>query len=368
MEKEMKDYEKERKRKIKEDKDIKKGDRKALFAFVALAAAIVLFVVLTIIQNNIVNKVEQKGVVVAIADVPKGIMLTEESIKQYFDVEMRNSSDVPAGYYTSGHPLVGMITGRDIVKKEIVTPGCIVAENIYEGIEDPVELSIEVGKIGQAVGGSLRAGDRIDIKVVVNMTHSQKQDSYTDVGEGDFQLEDVPPMDYDVPEIEYTEESSAEDTPTDDVFTDEMNEDVTVITPDNAEEFGAEEVFDLFADIMGAMINTNNYVWSATGRYASVPVCENVRVINAYNSAGVDTATAVEMGETPVANIITVVVPRSMQDVIALAMEEGTLRISRIIDVPAPVENDSNETVSEETVAGEAAEESSDTEASAETR
>lgn len=338
------DYEKERKRKMKEAADIKKGDRKALGALVALVAAIIVFVVLTIIQKNIVNQVEQVSVVVAIKDVPKGIVLTEDTIKSYFDVELRNTADVPNGCYSSGYPLIGMITGRDILKKEIVTPTCIVSENIYEGIEDPVEIAIEVGKIGQAVGGSLRAGDIIDIMQIVDMSYSLEDDSSMESeissgGSSGF-------YDREVPEIEYT---NASDMLTNS-DTGETESDVTVITPGNTEEMEAEEVLELFTSITDILIgNSASYVWSATGRYASVPVCENVRVINAYTSAGVDTASAVESGEEPVASIITIVVPRAMQDKIALAMEEGTLRISRIIDTSKPATETEGESAEEKT-------------------
>lgn len=312
--------------------ETRNGDRKALLAVVAIGAAVTVFVILTIIQNNLVNNVDRTGVVVALVDVPVGIVLTEENIPDYFGLESRPSADIPAGYYTSGYALVGRVTGREIKAKEIVTASGIVGEDFYAGMEDPVEISIAADKIGQVVGGSLRAGDIVDIKVVIDLSsyYGKNETEETPEGEAGI-LEPVADTETDTG-TDMTAEGGAE-------------ADESLDSGDGSQETGAAgtepelpEGF-LETDAAGGLLwelpglsEGSDLAYSVTGRYASVTVCEGVRVVNVYTSAGLDTAAAEADGSAQVATVINVVVPRHMEDDIFLALEEGTLRISRVVD------------------------------------
>lgn len=308
--------------------ETKNGDKRALFALVAIAVAFSLFIIMTIIQNKIIHSIDQMGVVVAVVDVPEGVILTEENMANYFTVENRASADIPAGYYTSGYALVGKIVSRDIRAKEIVTSACLISEDFYAGIEDPVEISIAADKIGQAVGGSLRAGDIINIKVVIDTSYYAGTGEVTGQESVDYSLEGVPEitMEDTTPEANNGEQAEgiAEETGTDAGMTAEMPEVFT--------EVGSLE--EMVADMPWLPDDVaDNMVFSASGRYASVTVCENVRVVNVYTAAGLDTAAAEADGSKQVATVINVVVPKYMEDAICLAQEDGTLRISRVIDV-----------------------------------
>lgn len=307
------------KRKERKPAETRSGDKKALIAVVALAAAVIIFVILTIIQNKIVNSVDETGVVVALVDVPEGIVLTEENMMNYFGMESRPSADVPAGYYTSGHALVGKVTGREIRAKEVVTSTCVIGENFYEDVEDPVEISIAVDKIGQVVGGSLRAGDIIDIKVVIDTSYFAGEEEALLDDEGEYSLDNVP-------------EIAAQEGETGEAGAEEPGEDMTAAEPPEAfTELGSPD--PLPGNLPWLSDDAaESYVYSASGRYASVTVCENVRVVNVYTSAGLDTADAEADGSTQVATVINVVVPRYMEDIIFLAQEDGTLHISRVIN------------------------------------
>lgn len=308
-----------RKRKGEKPTETRSGDKKALIAVVSIAAAVIIFVILTIIQNKIINSVDETGVVVALVDVPEGIVLTEENMMNYFGMESRPSADVPAGYYTSGHALVGKVTGREIRAKEVVTSNCIIGENLYEDVEDPVEISLSVDKIGQVVGGSLRAGDIIDIKVVIDTSYFAGEEEALLDDEGEYSLDNVP-------------EIAAQEGETGEAGAEEPGEDMIAAEPPEAfTEIGSPD--PLPGNLSWLSDDAaESYVYSASGRYASVTVCENVRVVNVYTSAGLDTADAEADGSTQVATVINVVVPRYMEDIIFLAQEDGTLQISRVID------------------------------------
>lgn len=293
------DLQAERERR-KAAKETSGGERKALWAVVAIVAAIIVFVVLTIIQRNVVNAGEKVNVIVATADVPAGILLTQESAQQYFTMELRLKSEVPANAFNSGHQIVGMITNRPLSKNEVLTANSLKSENPYEGIDDPVELSIDVAKLSHAVSGTLRAGDRVDIKVVVDMSFLQSE-GFLD-GAGDYSLSGVPNI------LDGNAEGESND--------EWRYSDYGIDTRD----WRALSSFD-----------TDSLSWSVTGKYACVPVATDVRVIDVYTAAGEGTAQVEATGESQIATVFTIVVPRSMEDLLYLALEEGTLQISRIV-------------------------------------
>jgi hypothetical protein len=288
-------------KKGKKDKETTGGERRALAAIVALVAAIILFAVLTIIQRNIVNAGEKVSVVVAVKDVPAGLNLTQESIQQYFTVQLRLKNEVPAGTFSSGHPLVGQITAKPLFANAILTTNDLINENPYEGVDDPVELSIDVSKLSHAVSGTLRAGDRVDIKIVVDMSYLQ-QDKFLD-GAGDYSLSGVPNL-------------------VDDSVKGENKDGYSYDGSDALDTLSWRELSSFDAD---------SYSWSATGKFACVPVATNVRVIDVYTAAGEGTAQIESTGVPQVATVFTVVVPRSMEDLLWLALEEGTMEISKIV-------------------------------------
>lgn len=285
-----------------------KGDKKALIAGVSILAAFIIFIILVAIENKIVKGVDKTGVVVAMTDVPAGIVLNENNIQTLFTVEPRESKSIPAGAYTSGYPLVGTVTARQIQAKEIVTPASLITEDLYADVEDPVELSLDVSKLGQAVGGTLRAGDIIDIKVIVDMSSKTAKNDEEGI------LEDVDEESgailTDIPEVEPYDENTQPDT-----IEEQTNMDMT------------EE------DTAFLETHEDNYIWGATNKYACIPVAEGVRITNVFTSAGLDTETAEADGTTiQVATVINVVVPRAMEDIIYLAMEEGNVYISRVVE------------------------------------
>ncbi len=164
------------------------------------------------------------------------------------------------------------------------------------------------------VGGSLRAGDIINIKVVVDMSMDKILNG---TSAGTNALPDVVDFSYTSSQIGMEGDGTYE------LGEDNLIEQPLAQDSDLASILlsGLEEMFS----------DSDDYVWSASGRYACVPVCENVRVVNAYTSAGVDTAASNANGETQVTNIVTIVVPKALEEKIVLACEEGTLRVSRVI-------------------------------------
>jgi len=296
-------------KKGKKKKSENKGDKKIIFAMVALIAAFVIFIVLTVIQNNIVKNESKTGVVVAVKDVPRGLVLTQEVIQQYFTMELRASKDLPAEYFQSGHALVGLITDREMLAKEVVTPKCLIEEDIYEGVDHPVLVSIEVAKLSHGVGGTLRAGDYIDINAIVDI-QMMVNGMLSGVDDGAYSMKDSPSI-YD-----------------DTVF---PNKDL-FIDIDGEDKNNTVEGFELAARLAKSVFNSDDFVYSATGKYASIKIGKKIRVVDVFTQAGLDTASAEADGVTKqVATVFTILVPREMEDIIYLSLEEGTLQVAKIV-------------------------------------
>lgn len=151
--------------------------------------------------------------------------------------------------------------------------------------------------IGRAVAGTLRAGDLVDIKSVIeikqNVEDTQQNGSVTNVGG----VEMEPAQEEEAPIVGLETEEEA------------------VILDMNGNVFTSPSL---------------NLVYGVTGAYAVQTVAENVRVVSVYTVGG-ETAEQIESaGGTMIATVVNVVVPRSMQDSIYLAMAEGEIQLARV--------------------------------------
>ena len=298
----------------KKKKHSRKKDNKITLAMVAIVTAFVLFVVLLVIQNRILNQGDTQPVVVAMTQVPKGTVLTQENMTNYFGVERRKVGEIPqTTVYSKGYPLIGKVTDRTIYPKEIITDNCFMEVDFYSDIVDPVELSIEVSNIGQAVAGILRPGDLIDIKSVIRVEKQAAagSESITNVGS-------VPTVGLLEDPVFHNEEAGSEESP--------VAESQVPLAGITTQEDAV--ILDMDGNVL---VNPNlNLTYGVTGNFVTQTIAENVRVIGVYTSGGEATENVEAAGKQMVATVINVVVPRSLQDSIYLAMEEGTIRLAKV--------------------------------------
>ena len=312
---------KKKKKNVKRKKSQKTGEKagsKLSLAMIAIAAAFIVFVVLIMIESKLVNEEETTPVVVAIAEVPEGLYLDETNMPNYFAIEYRAVAEVPEGVvtYSNGSGMIGLITDRTIRIKEIVTSDCFYEEDFYEGIEDPVELAINLNSIGQTVGGVLRAGDYVDIKAVIKVDKSSLlngvEGGLLDIenGEGLLDIETTEGL-----ESVVTEQDASQVTEP----VKSQNSDTIVV--------GESGVMEDDGIMEGAEIS-----YGVTGDYISHSVAENVRVVRVFTSGGETTELVESNGGQMIATVINVVVPRYMADAILIAQEEGTITLTRVED------------------------------------
>lgn len=297
-----------REKKVRKNRSAKKDHRLTL-AMVAILTAFIVFVVLVVIQDRIVNEGVTKNVVVAMKDIPAGTKLTQENMPNYLTVEARPEEQIPAtGTFSTGHSLINKVTDRDIQAREMITEECLYEVDFYSEVNDPVEISIAVGDLGRAVAGTLRAGDLVDIKTVIKLKmdadETATDGSVTNVGEE--------------PSVTL-EEEGAENTE-------------TVTVHDEA------VILDMFGNVL---VDPNvNLTYGVTGEYAVQTIAENVRVVAVYTSGGEAAESVEASGGTMIATVINVVVPRTLQDRIYLAMAEGNIQLARIETEASPEENE----------------------------
>ena len=301
-------------RRTKKKKSQKK-DKKITIAMVAIITAFIVFIVLLVIQDRIVNEGITRAVVVATKDIPAGTKLTQENMPNYMAVEVWPEEQIPDGAYANGYGMVDRITGRDIKAKELLTESCFYEISFFDEVQDPVEISIALGDLGRAVAGTLRAGDLVDIKTVIRV----KMDEEDTENDGSVtNVDSVPTVGLEVPEVAVEGEATtegAESTVTE----------IPTVGITNEEE---AVILDMAGNVL---VNPNlNLTYGVTGEYAVQTIAENVRVVAVYTSGGESTEQVEGAGGTMIATVINVVVPRSLQDSIYLAMAEGNIQLARV--------------------------------------
>lgn len=306
----------------------KKGKGMAVLCAGALLAAFICFVVMTVIQDRIVNDKATTPVVVAIADVPAGVKLTEGNMALYFAIENRDAEQVPMGItYPNATPLIGEITGRAIYTNEIVTSDCFRKETVFDDIEDAVELSLELGSLGQTVSGTLRPGDLVDIVAVIKIQKNEDK-SIVDLEPG---IMDIPVPEGEDPlfTIDTTEGGENEEPVEEQLPTLDENSNMIVIGTDGNVENDIDEEFDLS--------------YGVTGEYVAQVVAENIRVTGVFTSGGAQDGTEGAM----VATVINISVPRQYVNAILIALEEGKITLVKVNEELELTlqETESNETV-----------------------
>jgi len=140
--------------------------------FLALVMAIVVFIALLVLQTGIMNKYEKKTVVIAKTDISANIDITKDNLKQYFTTTDYDVTKLPAGYIEKNaleETLSNVLVTTYIPKGQVITDSVFVTSDSVTGqlakLEgaELVETSFSVDSIADAVAGTLRRGDVIDI-------------------------------------------------------------------------------------------------------------------------------------------------------------------------------------------------------------
>lgn len=153
------------------------------FFKIAISAivAVILFLVLMTIERNMLSDYEKKTTLVTSQEILSGTIIDENNVDAYFTEYEVDAKLVPDNAIKAKSDMVGTIVRKDMNAYEIVTGYDFEEENgILSKMEEPVEMSVAVSNLSNAVAGRLRGGDFADISVLNAAT-----------GESEYALEDV---------------------------------------------------------------------------------------------------------------------------------------------------------------------------------
>lgn len=132
-----------------------------LAAFIAAAAV---FIIMLQAEKKVLAEYEKITVCVTIDDLPKGESITEDNILNYVQTVEIDRKIVPDTAIKNMDEITGRIAVHRIEKGSVVTRGMLESEEqITEEMEEAVIAGFRAEDLYQAVGGVLRAGDRIHI-------------------------------------------------------------------------------------------------------------------------------------------------------------------------------------------------------------
>ena len=119
---------------------------------------------MTYFQRQALADFEKREIYVAVSDIPKGVVITEENASQYIAVKSVDAGCVPESALTDYRTLSGMSPEYDIDKGTLLTTGMFSdSDDVLTAMTSPVLAGFKTEDLAKAVSGSLRAGDRIDI-------------------------------------------------------------------------------------------------------------------------------------------------------------------------------------------------------------
>lgn len=132
--------------------------------------AIIAFFIVLLLLNKAVKKVETVDVVAFSQNVTQKTEINKDNVNRYFSVIKVVKQTKPENTYASLDEVVAdgkIYVDGNYVKNEVLTKEKVVSERkIEDAYTDKVEASFKVAAFDAAVGGTIRAGDRINITVV----------------------------------------------------------------------------------------------------------------------------------------------------------------------------------------------------------
>ena len=160
-------------------------------AFIAAAAV---FAVMLQTEKRTLAEYEKKEVYVAATDISRGEELTQENIEDYVMPLEIDQRIVPGTAVMDRDSLYGRITVCDIGQGSVITGEMTEGkEQILGEMTEPVIAGFRAEDLYQAVGGVLRAGDRIHIttpaqRVNIYLDNKNVEEFYRNLAKGSLRV------------------------------------------------------------------------------------------------------------------------------------------------------------------------------------
>ena len=130
----------------------------------ALVASIAVFGGMLQMEKNMLSQYEKGIIWVAVKEIPKGQMITQENYRQYMEQKELDKSCIPTTALNSVEQIEDMVALARVEQGVLLTCGMFETLNhITENMKEPVIAGFKAEDMYQVVGGTLRAGDRVHI-------------------------------------------------------------------------------------------------------------------------------------------------------------------------------------------------------------
>lgn len=158
--------------KEKEQKRAEKKEKTKVYLFGAAFTAIV-FILLCLAQRIISDTGERVYCYIAKDTVTPGVYITDKNFLEYFTIDNRYLNEVPTNYIREPSDVYDSYTTREYVKNDVASiEGFKTTKSLMSDIAEPLEVSVSASGLPQAVGGILRAGDKINILSVESVNYN----------------------------------------------------------------------------------------------------------------------------------------------------------------------------------------------------
>lgn len=143
---------------------------------ISLIASIIVFISLLFVQKNILQPNGTATFVVATKEIEEGTLITIDNVSQYFKEETGDGKFKVSNSIGNKKDLVGFIANNYIDKASVVSKKNFTSkESVLSDIKEPVECSVAISSFSQAVSGTVREGDLINISVINETTKKNEQ-------------------------------------------------------------------------------------------------------------------------------------------------------------------------------------------------
>ncbi len=154
---------------MEKDRVVHKGKSKVWVGSIiaAMVAAMAVFGVMMQMEKNLLTQYEKSTILVAMKEIPKGQMITEDNSSVYFKEMELDRNCIPETALISMEQIQDMVAVAEIDEGTLLTSGMFEKiEEVTRDMQTPVIAGFKAEDLYQVVGGVLRTGDRIHIYYV----------------------------------------------------------------------------------------------------------------------------------------------------------------------------------------------------------
>ncbi len=139
-------------------------NKKLWIGVISLVLAFLMFSVLFMIQKSMQEEPVYAEVICVKDTVSQNMVITEQNVKQYFEVRNIPVDWLPSDYLSDMESLHDMVLGTKLSAGTILTKSMVAGHReYYKEYQDLTWISVPIKELYEGVAGSIRVGDYIDI-------------------------------------------------------------------------------------------------------------------------------------------------------------------------------------------------------------